>query len=191
MPRATSHLLIVLLSLALSGCSGTLGIWGVNIPLPGQDDDDDDGLPPDVDLSNFQGVEYMNIRWSPEQADEGLVDCEETFDTIGTLLDETEGCDSCDVVWEVTMYVDDETRACTSQGTGLTFESSFDRRVGMNFIADGEFLMYRGTADDDQLEQVGEGAFNGLNFTWSGVGSWEKEYSDEGFTLFLSGEGYF
>ena len=179
-------------ALLLTGCAGQLDIWGVNVPIPGQGDDDDDDGPPDVDLSNFQGTEYMNIRWDPAQADEGLVDCQEEFETSGVQLGDAGDCADCDIVWSVTLVLEDESRACTSQGTGLEIEDSFSLLGGMSFSAGGEFTMGREADDSDgQLVEVGQGAFNGLYFTWSGVGGWEDEFSQAGFSRYFSGEGYF
>ena len=180
------------LGLSLGGCVGTLDIWGVNVGLPDGDDDDDDG-PPDLDLSAFEGVEYLNIRWDTEQAEAGFVDCQEPFEVSGELLEDTEGCPSCDLVWAVDVELLDEDRPCLDQGTSLDPPEDFESLVGMNFRSENEFTMYRSSweSDDELLEQMGEGAFNGLVFTWSGVGGWEKHVSSAGYTVFFSGEGDF
>ncbi|MEE2828673.1 MAG: hypothetical protein VX498_05770 [Myxococcota bacterium] len=190
--RALCLLLAFLLSTA--GCEGSLGIWGVNVPLPGADDDDDDGTPSGLDLSTFGGLEYLNIRWNPEQAEQGSVDCAEEFLSSGELSTDAdqERCPSCDAIWTVELELDDDDRPCTGQGTGLDVPSFTTRQVGMEFTAGGGFLLYRGASEDsEELDPMGVGAFDGVHFTWSGVGDWEQEHPDAGFTLFFSGEGDF
>ena len=191
MPDRISQMVVFFLCLALSGCAGTLDLWGVNVQLPGDDDDDDDG-PPDIDLSDFDGTEYLNIRWDPEQADAGRVDCQEVFDVSGELLSDTDDCPSCDLVWAVDLSIADDSRPCLDQGTDLDPPDEFARLVGMAFRGNDEFDVYRTTDDSGgQLEALGEGAFDGLSFTWSGVGAWEYHFANVGFTLFYSGEGDF
>jgi hypothetical protein len=188
--RLPEWMIFLSLMLCLGGCVGTLDIWGVNLPIPG--DDDDDGAPPDIDFSEYDGAEYLNIRWDPGQAEAGFTDCQEPFDVSGELLEETKGCPSCDVVWAVSIELRDAAEPCLSQGTDLDLAPEYDRYLGMDFHRNNEFTLYRSTADsDEELLQLGEGAFNGLEFTWSGIGSWEQHFPGTGFTLFYSGEGDF
>jgi hypothetical protein len=190
MLRRFPQVMLLLLALALTGCEGSLIIGVVNTPIP--DDDDDDVGPPDIDLSDFEGTEYLNIRWDPEQADAGFVDCQEVYDVSGFLLDGHDGCADCDVVWAVELEADDEGLPCLNQGTDLDPGDEFERYVGMNFRGNDEFSLYRSTQDSgDGLIQVGEGAFDGLSFTWSGVGAWEYHFESAAFTLYFSGEGDF
>jgi len=178
-------------SLVLAGCTGTLDVWGLNVPLP-VDDDDDDEPTPGIDFSEYWGIEYLNIRWDPEQAEVGLVDCQEEFEVSGEQVRDHDGCASCDVIWAVALEMKNEDEPCLSQGTDLDLAPEFDRFLGMDFHPEGQFTLYRSTADSgDDLLALGRGAFDGLAFTWSGLGDWEYHFAAEGFTLFYSGEGDF
>lgn len=188
--RLPEWMIFLSLMLSASGCVGTMDIWGVNLPIPS--DDDDDGTPPDIDFSEYEGAEYLNIRWDPEQAEAGLSDCEEPFDVSGELLEDHEGCPSCDVVWAVSIEIRNASEPCLSQGTDLDLDPEYDRYLGMDFHQNDEFTLYRSTANSgDELVDLGVGAFAGLEFTWSGVGGAEQHFPGAGFTLFYSGEGDF
>jgi hypothetical protein len=177
------------LMLCMGGCPGTLYIWGVTPAIPS--DDDDDGPPPNIDFSEYEGAEYLNIRWDAEQAEAGLSDCWEPFDVSGELLDDPKGCPSCDVVWAVSIEIRDTSEPCL-QGTNLDLVPEYDRYLGMDFHRNEEFTLYRSTADSgEELLELGVGAFNGLEFTWSGIDGWEEHFPLAGFTLFYSGEGDF
>jgi len=178
------------LMLCMGGCVGTLDIWGVNRPIPS--DDDDDGPPPNIDFAEYEGAEYLNIRWDPERLEAGLNHCEEPFDVSGELLDDPKGCPTCDVVWAVSIEIRDTSEPCLSQGTDLDLDPEYDRYLGMDFHQNDQFTLYRSTADSgEELLDLGEGAFDGLEFTWSGIGDWEFYFPGAGFTLFYSGEGDF
>ena len=183
-------MILLIFLLGLGGCVGTLEIWGVNRPLSSDDDDDDDV--PDIDFSDYNGDEFLNVRWDKEQAQAGYFDCQEAFAVTGTEEDVGSECPFCDVVWAVTLDLIDLSAPCLSQGTDLDVAPSYNRIIGMEFHREGPFSFYRSTADSgSELGQVGVGAFNGTDFTWSGVGDWEEPFSASGFTLFYSGEGSF
>ena len=87
MSRLLPHFALLLLSILLTGCSGSLFL-GDDGPSANDDDGGDDVQPPDIDLSIFSGVEYLNIRWDPEMADDGRVDCQEAFVVDGAITDD-------------------------------------------------------------------------------------------------------
>ncbi len=192
-------MLIRLLPLAafvalLPGCTGTLNIWTVNVdPLGGSGDDDDDDRDPQLDFSNYDGTEYINIDWDQEQAPAGVEDCAEEYEAFGanTTLDDSNLCPLCDHIWAVTLVAADPDLECLD-GTGLQARETYIRRVGIEFIDDITFRYWRNRGDSDlALDPHGIGAFNGVEFTWSGIDEYAEEYPDAGITLFFSGEGEF
>ena len=188
--RLLNWVMLWSLLLSLGGCVGVVEIWGVNRPLSSDDDDDDDV--PDIDFSSYSGAEFLNIRWNPEQADAGYFDCQEEYAATGSEVDAGDQCPSCDVVWSVTLEVLDPDEHCLGQGTTLDVPPSYERFIGMDFHQQGEFSFFRSTPDSGNgLVERGEGAFDGTDFTWSGVGDREQDFSANGFTLYFSGEGGF
>ena len=188
--RFLNGMALWILLLSLSGCVGELWIWGVNHPLSDDDDDDDDV--PDIDFSSYDGEEFLNIRWDPEQAAAGYFHCQEAYVVTGIEVQDEVECPACDVAWLVTLDLVDLEELCLGQGTALDVPASYDRYLGMEFHREGEFSLYRSTADSgNELHQVGVGAFDGTGFTWSGVGDWELDFPSNGFTLYYSGEGSF
>ena len=191
--RVPNWMILWTLLLSLGGCVGTVSIGGG----PGDDDDttvddDDDDDVPDLDFSVYEGDEYLNIRWDPEQAPTGHVDCQERFAATGEMAEPGWECESCDVVWAVTLESFDPEQACLGQGTSLEVPSTYQIYVGMDFREDGEFFLYRSAlSSDDELTRRGVGAFNNIDFSWSGVGGWEEKVPANAFTLFYSGEGGF
>jgi len=184
-----------MVSLGLTGCAGTLLIWGENVPLPDDDDDDDDGAP-NIDLSSYDGVEYLNLDWTQEAEQDGHFDCTEEFSAFGSNTSVTDEalCPDCDAIWTVTLQVEDEDRDCLDQGTDLDVSDTYIRKLGFQFGDGVNFTVYRNTGGvDEELEAWGVGAFNGLESTWSGVGVGDYTIVNDslGFDLFFSGEGEF
>jgi len=174
----------------LTGCVGSLDIWGVNVPT--DDDDDDDPGPPDIDLDRFGGVENLNVRWDPAQADEGRTDCKEPFDVEGELVEEDVTCEECDLIWKVLLEIEDPASPCLSGGTDIDVEPEMVRFIGMKFRSEGQLDIYRTSANSpDELQLVGVGALSDYDFSWSGMGVSEFENSDVGFAYYFSGEGSF
>ena len=186
-------LLLLAVALLLSGCTGTMSIWGVNVLLPGDDDDDDSG-PPQLDFSSYDGTEWIAIDWSQQMEEQGRTDCSEMFDAFGTntTVDDSNLCDACDEVWTITLVADDNDLPCLSGGTGLQVEETYVRKVGIEFLNDIDFDYYRNRGDADlPLEQHGIGAFLGVEYTWSGLNGFVEEYPQAGFDLYFEGEGSF
>jgi hypothetical protein len=156
-------------------------------------DDDDDSAGPNFDFSRYDGTELLNIDWSQLLEETGEQDCFEVFDAFGenTTFDDQNLCPACDEVWAVTLAARDDDLPCL-EGTGLSVLPTYVRRVGIEFGADNAFRYWRNRADSDNpLTQHGIGAFQGVEFTWSGSGDDFAEKSDLGFTFFFSGEGEF
>ncbi len=190
------RLSIAVLAVLLTGCTGTLDIWGVNVPLPGQGngDDDDDGAA-NLDFTQYDGTELINLDWTQQAEGEGHFDCFEAFDTFGdnSLIDDGNLCPTCDEIWAVTLVAQDPTMPCLNQGSGLQVDPTYIRRVGIEFTSDIGFAYHRnrGDSDNNALTAHGIGAFQGVEFTWSGIDDYAEEYAEAGFTLFFSGEGEF
>ena len=191
MSRLLPYFALLLLSMLLTGCAGSLFL-GDDGPSADDDDGGDDVQPPDIDLSIFSGVEYLNIRWDPEMADDGRVDCQEAFVVDGAITDEEVACDDCDTVWRLELEIVNEEQPCLSGGTTIDVEPEFVRYLGMDFRAGDEADVYRSMAGDPTtLDMVGRAAFDGFDFSWSGVAIREIYDADIGYTLFFSGEGTF
>jgi len=189
------RLVTALLALSLTGCTGALSIWGVNVPLPGQgngDDDDDDA--PNLDFTQYEGTELINLDWTQQAEGDGHADCHERFDAFGgnSTIDDQNLCPTCDEIWALTLAAEDPEMPCLNQGSGLQVAPNYIRRVGIEFTSDIDFRYWRNRGDSDNaLEAHGIGAFQGVEFTWSGVDGFSEEYAEAGFTLFFSGEGEF
>lgn len=189
------RLLFAVLAVVATGCTGSLNIWGVNVPLPGQGegDDDDDGAA-NLDFTQYNGTELINLDWTQQAEGEGHFDCFEPFDAFGgnSTIDDQNLCPTCDEIWALTMVAQDAEMPCLTQGSGLQVEPTYIRRVGIEFTSDIAFRYHRNRGDaDNVLEPHGIGAFQGVEFTWSGIDDYAEEYAEAGFTLFFSGEGEF
>ena len=189
--------------LVAPGCPGSLLICGVNWDecsdsFGGTGDDDDDV---DRDFSNYDGVEYLNIVWDAEAIADGQFNCEAEFRAQGprTLLDDQNLCPQCDQIWTVTLVADDDVSSCLGQGTGIDAPASYQRKVGLRMDDGVEFSVYRtsfsvqrplGESENEPLTAAGVGAFQGTEYTWSGINS-ALENESRGFVFFYSGEGSF
>ena len=188
-------LLLAAVALGLSGCVGNLSIWGVNVPLPdGPGTGDDDDGPPDLDFSQYDGVEYLNISWSQQALEQGHVNCAEEYAAFGanTTNDDFNLCPECDEVWTITLVAESPGLPCISDGTDLPFEPTYVRKVGIDFSNSTDFVFHRNRQDADlALEAEGIGAMDGAGFTWSGIGGYIDPNPDLGYDFFFSGEGGF
>jgi hypothetical protein len=187
---------IIVLALAplLAGCTGSLSIWGVNVPLPGDEGDDDDSSPPQLDFSEYDGSEWITIDWSQQMEEQGRVDCVELYRVFGdnSTVDDFNLCDDCDEIWNVTLAADDNDLPCLTGGTGLDVPATYNRKVGIDFDNSMDFDYYRNLDDqDDVLEQIGIGAIDGVEYTWSGLDGFIEEHPQVGFDVYFKGEGSF
>jgi hypothetical protein len=196
----------------VAGCAGELSIWGINVCVDGTvppcdgnvggDDDDDDAS--GLDLSVYDGTEWLNIEWTPEALADGLSDCKEawTADGVEFTGDTDELCIACDNVWTVTLThapaLGDE--GCLRQGTGIDILTSYQRRIGMRHRGGGEFTMYRnrpqvssplGQSLDDRFNKIGVGAFKGASWTFAGEPTDVVQVTARRYSFFFSGEGDF
>ncbi|GEM_PF-1630939 len=195
----------------LGGCAGTLDIWGISIcvdgtvpPCDGSGGDDDDAIGPGLDLSVFDAVEWLNIGWTPEAIADGHFDCKEAWEAEGEEDTENaaELCEVCDYVWLVTLTHAPELgdEGCLLQGTDITIEQSYTRRIGLRETGGGEFVMYRnefrpsaplGESEDDPMRKVGVGAFRGADWTFAGEDTDITAVPGAEYSFFFSGEGSF
>lgn len=181
------------MAVLMTGCAGLLDIWGVNHPLPGaDDDDDDDDNGANFDFSQYEGTELINIDWSQQLEETGEQDCFEVFDAFGgaSTVDDADLCPACDHIWTITLAARDDDLPCL-EGTDLDVTATYIRRVGIEFGEGIEFNYWRNRDSDLSLDAHGIGAFQGVEFTWSGIDGFAEEHPDLGYTLFFSGEGEF
>ena len=210
-PILSRLLILATCGLMLPGCSGDLLIWGINVcadgtvpPCDGTAGDDDDAIGPGLDLSVYEGVEWLNISWTPEALADNHFNCKEAWEAEGleSTEDSQELCVVCDYIWTVTLShepaLGDE--GCLAQGTGVTVPQSYQRRIGLRDTGGGEFVMYRnefrassplGEDADDRLVRVGVGAFKGANWTFAGQDSDITDVPGFEYAFFFSGEGAF
>lgn len=182
---------VVLLGLPFSGCSGTLLIWGINAGEGVGGDDDDSELPPEFDFSRYDGVEYINIDWAQQFEQQGREDCRAPWPTTGTetTSDDQNLCPDCDHIWLVEQEPGEGVEACYANTQFST--QPRERRVGIEIIDDVNFVFWRNSEDSDNpLAEVGEGAFLGSEFTWSGIDDHSQSVGDQ-FEWWYSGEGEF
>ncbi len=195
MANTVRHIAMFVAALALSGCSGVLNIWGVNVPIPGGPGDDDDSTgAPELDFSQYDGIEYINLDWTQDAEEEGHFDCQEPFDAFGanSTLDDGNLCPQCDEIWTITLVAQDDDQSCLRQGSGFDVPGSYVRRIGIEFVNAIDFVVWRNSEDEDfALNEVGIGAFLGVEHTWSGVDGYQSEVPARGYSWFLSGEGEF
>ena len=192
-----------------TGCPGSLLICGVNWDecgdgFGGNGDDDDDVV---RDYSNYDGVEYLNIDWDPEAEADGQDDCLAEFRAQGprTFIDDQNLCPQCDEIWTVTLVAETNPNAetnvedCLGQGTGIEAPSSYERKIGFRMEDGVSFSVFRtdfslqrplGESENDPLTSAGVGAFQGSEYTWSGIES-PVENDNRGFVFFFTGEGSF
>jgi hypothetical protein len=186
-----------------AGCQGTLLICGVNWDecsdaIGGGGDDDDDV---ERDFSNYDGVEYLNIVWDAEAIADGQFNCEAEFRAQGprTLLDDQNLCPTCDEIWTVTLQAQPNVSDCLGQGTAIDAPASYERKVGLRMGDGVEFTVFRttfsqqrplGDSPNDTLSMAGVGAFQGAEYTWSGIDT-PVETESRGYVFFYSGEGSF
>ena len=189
------RLLLLLPVLLLTGCVGDLDIWGINVDIPGQGDDDD--AAPDIDFTAYDGFEFINVDWDQQRRPGGVEDCieEEGWDVNGseTTVDDASRCPDCDVIWTLTYIATPGLSDCL-RSTGLPADSGFRRKLGFEFDdgSDTLFTVWRNTEDqDNDLEAVGEGAIReDATFTWSGSGNYR--FGAQGpYDYYVSGEGAF
>ena len=199
MPHASPLLFVALASLLAAGCPGTLEIWGVNVPLPGGDDDDDDDTT--RDYTNYDGSEYLNVVWTPEEIPDGHFNCEAEWRAQGpnTTTDDANLCADCDEVWSVTLVAQPGASDCLQQGTGIDAPASYERKSGIRLESGVAFDVFRtaftvnrplGESANSALQQAGVGAFQGADYTWSGIDA-PVENAERGYSFFYSGEGSF
>lgn len=194
--------LLSLLAVALvllGGCPGTLEIWGVNVPIPDGTGDDDDTA--DLDFSNYDGTEILNIDWSPEEEADGHFDCLAEWRAQGpeTTGDDSNLCPQCEFVWRITLVAQPGADECLQQGTGIDVPAQYTRKVGIVRSDTFNFTVHRtgfdtgsplGDSENEPLDRAGLGAFSGTAYTWSGVDS-PVENDQLGYEFFFSGEGQF
>lgn len=186
-PLAALALLLLPLS---SGCTGTMLIWGVNTGVDSTGDDDDD-LPAKFDFSTYEGVEYVNIDWAQQFEQQGRDDCSAPWSVSGTetTSDDQNLCPSCDHIWLLEMTPGAGVESCYAN-TNFSTEPR-ERRVGIELIDDVNFRMWRNSQDSDNpLDEVGDGAFLGTEFTWSGSETQRESVGDQ-YEWYYSGEGEF
>ncbi|MCO4768662.1 MAG: hypothetical protein KDA24_01435 [Deltaproteobacteria bacterium] len=202
--RATlTSLLVLVSSSVLAGCPGSLLICGVNWDECGDTfgtgDDDDDGVV--RDFANYDGVEYLNIDWDAEAEADGQFDCEAEFRAQGprTLLDDQNLCPDCDEIWTVTLVAENGVDDCLGQGTGIDAPASYERKIGLIQGEGVSFEIHRsafsrqsplGSSPNEPLVFAGVGAFQGADYTWSGIET-PVENDNLGYVFFFSGEGNF
>ena len=194
-----------------TGCQGSLQIWTVSIcsdgtapPCDGSVGDDDDAIGPGLDLSLYDGVEWLNIEWDPEAIEDGQEDCKEAWTAEGTESTEEvqDLCPVCDYIWTIELSHAPELgdQGCLAQGTGISIIPQYTRRVGLRDTGGGSFVMYRndfrpsaplGDSEDDELEKVGVGAFRGANWTFAGEDTDITPVPGSRYSFFFSGEGSF
>lgn len=208
--RATLMLFLLCGALALTtGCPGSLLICGVNWDecgdgFGGTGDDDDDVV---RDFSNYDGVEYLNVDWDPEAEANGQADCLAEFRAQGprTLIDDQNLCPQCDEIWTVTLVAETDPTSetnvddCLGQGTGIEAPASYERKVGFRMEDGVGFMVFRttfslqsplGESQNAPLDPAGVGAFQGAEYTWSGIDT-PLENDNLGFVFFFTGEGSF
>lgn len=181
------------------GCPGTLEIWGVNVPIPDGTGDDDDTA--SIVWDNYDGIEILNIDWSPEEEADGHFDCLAEWRAQGpeTTLDDDNLCTACDHIWEISMIAQPGAEECLQQGTGIDVPGSYVRKVGFELSDSVDFLVWRttfavqeplGSSPNEPLAEAGIGAFQGTEYTWSGIDT-PMENDQLGYSFFFSGEGQF
>jgi hypothetical protein len=191
---------IVLAALSVVGCPGSLELWGVNVPLPGGGgfDDDDDTAP--ADFSNYDGLEYLNIEWTDDAIAAGHYNCRAVWEAQGPNTLDSDGnlCPECDQIWQMSLSAED-VEDCLGQGTGITAPTNYTRKVGFRTEGGTAFTVYRtrfsaqsplGQSQNEPLDEAGIGAFQGAEFTWSGIDS-PVVIAELGYSFYYSGEGTF
>jgi len=200
MPRLAVLAAIFAFPTALAGCPGSLDIWGVDVPIPGSGDDDDDD-DAQRDYSNYDGAEYLNIVWTPEEIADGHFDCDAEWRAQGpnTVTDDGNLCPECDEIWTVTLVAQPGAATCLQQGTGIEAPNSYQRKVGVRLGEGVAFDVFRtafgvnrplGESPNDPLASAGVGAFQGAEYTWSGV-DFPVANNQRGYSFYFSGEGNF
>jgi hypothetical protein len=190
---------IVSAALLAAGCPGTLEIWGVNVPIPDGTGDDDDTA--SIVWDNYDGTEILNIDWSPEEEADGHFDCLAEWRAQGaeTTLDDDNLCTACDHIWEINMVAQPGADECLQQGTGIDVPGSYVRKVGFELSESIDFLVWRtafsvqaplGSSQNEPLAEAGIGAFQGTEYTWSGLDT-PMDNDQLGYEFFFSGEGQF
>ncbi len=189
----TLRLLLAAPLLLLSGCVGTLDIWGINVDIPGQDDDDD--AAPNIDFTTYDGFEFINIDWDQQRRPGGVEDCigDDGWDVNGdeTTADDQSRCPECTHIWTLTYIRTSGLEDCL-ESTGLLAETGFQRKLGFEFEGEQAFHVWRNFEDPaTALELVGEGALReNATYTWGGGGDFR--FGSQGpFEYYFSGEGAF
>ncbi len=190
---------VAIATLFTAGCPGTLEIWGVNVPIDGSSGDDDDTG--SIDWANYDGTELLNIDWSPEEEADGHFDCLAEWRAQGaeTTLDDDNLCPECDHIWETNMVAQPGAEECLQQGTGIDVPGSYVRKVGFELSDGVDFIVWRttfsvqeplGSSANEPLAEAGIGAFQGTEYTWSGLDT-PMDNDQLGYEFFFSGEGQF
>jgi hypothetical protein len=173
--------------LLLAGCHGQMTIDG----LPGSADGTGDG-PPGIDYGSFDGVDITSVDWGQAGKAQGREDCEAIWDAVAaeTTDDDHDLCPVCDHVWSVNLRAQADAQACLAD-TELEYREAAVVRVGFEFTQGVGFMVWRTLDDaDGPLVEVGVGALDGTEFTWSGRAD-HQDSSLLGYSWFHSGEGEF
>lgn len=201
MPRLAPLALAAAMLMLGSGCPGTLEIWGVNVPIPGSGGGDDDDTA-DLNFDNFDGTEFLNIKWTPEEIADGHFDCAAEWRSQGpnSTLDDQNLCPECSEIWQVNLVAQPDAEECLNQGTDIDVPGQYTRKVGFALeVGSVSFDVFRtqfsvdsplGDSENDTLIAAGIGAFNGTEYTWSGTDS-PVVNEQLGYSFFFSGEGEF
>ncbi len=189
----TLRLLFAVPLLLLTGCVGTLDIWGINVEIPGEGDDDD--AAPDIDFSSYEGFEFINIDWDQQRRPGGVEDCieDDGWDVRGdeTTVDDQTRCPDCDHIWTLTYLATSGLDDCLAS-TGLPADTGFVRKLGFEFQDEQAFRVWRNMEDPDRpLVTVGEGALReDATYTWGGSSSYRFDDQAD-YDYYFSGEGAF
>ncbi len=202
MNRHLLPLALLALSLgALSACPGNLEIC-IDVDVDGNcivlgqsgGDDDDDIDPGAIDFSVYDGIEYLNIDWDQQLEEQGRNDCNGPWTATGenTTADDGNLCPDCDHIWSIELVAQSTAESCIT-GTGLTFFEDYIRKMGIRFLSNTDFAVYRNSESaNNVLNEVGIGAIQpGNQFTWSGIDQWEIDIDNGGYNYYFSGEGAF
>jgi hypothetical protein len=187
-----ARLLLAASLLLTTGCIGTMDIWGINVDIPGDGDDDD--AAPDIDFGRYDGIEFINIDWDQTQAPAGAVDCIEDsgWNVNGdeTTADDQSRCPDCTHIWTLTYVARAGLDECLAS-TGIDADSGFLRKFGFEFRGSQSFSVWRNFEDpDNAMEEVGEGALReDATYTWGG-GS-DFRFGGGAYDYYFSGEGAF
>jgi hypothetical protein len=187
------RLLLAMPLLILAGCVGNLDIWGINVDIPGEGDDDD--AAPDIDFTSYDGFEFINIDWDQQRRPGGVEDCieDDGWNVHGdeTTVDDQSRCPACDHIWTLTYIATSGLGDCLAS-TGLSADTAFQRKLGFEFQDAQGFRVWRNFEDPDvPLQLIGEGALqDDASHTWSGSNGYRLGDA-AAYDYYFSGEGAF